>query len=74
MLCVQEAVVCLYLCVVLVKQETPRRVKRFDRELVGTQEERSFNQIYRRHRGTIFSQNSPVHISSGLEETPADQN
>lgn len=42
----------VYLGIVLVKQEAPWWVHRFDWQLIGTNEKRSFQQICRRHRGT----------------------
>jgi len=38
---------CCYLCVVFVEQEAPGGVEVFDGQLVGAQEERRLNQLYR---------------------------
>ena len=45
-----------YLGVTLVKQEAPRGVDGFDGQLIGTQKEGRFHQIYRSQRGTKVQQ------------------
>lgn len=63
-----------YLCVALVKQEAPRRVHVFDGELVRAQEERRLQQIYRRHRGTIFiTQRTPPPVGQEVHRAAYEE-